>query len=69
MIDKKERVDGATRNQGALVIMYNADVHMAIVYMCRVDGTLPPAKTTGLGKKALNFFPDEGSGHSMCVSA
>ena len=48
-----------------MVTMYMADVHMAIAYMRRVDGTLPPSNKTG--QKALDFFPEEGSGHSMCV--
>ena len=61
--EKTSRVQGGLRSQGAMVSMYLSDVHMAIAYMRRVDGTLPPSKS---GLKALNFFPEEGQ--LMCVS-
>ena len=61
--EKTSRVQGGLRSQGAMVSMYLSDVHMAIAYMRRVDGTLQPSKS---GQKALNFFPEEGQ--SMCVS-
>ena len=46
-----------SRIEGAMVTAYSSDVHMAIAYMRRVDGTLKPTKS---GQKPLNFFPDEG---------